>query len=329
MTINPYIVSAFALAIASCGSDDSFDTRAQVFNQSGAMLSAWSNGDELIFAGGALSESPGTTFGGPGALLRIRDGEACRQQVSDRTVWWIDGPAPGEFWAVGEGGLILHEKDGLLTDESVPTEANLYGVWTQSGPPIAVGGNPFGPNTGEIWRREDGTWVRIAENLPGVAFKVWHDWIVGDGVAWQIVDGQLIERFPPNQVKLLTVRGRGPDDVWAAGGFSLPVLLHWQGDQWSEVPVDPLCASNGLNGVWTGPDEDVWIAGFFRGVGRFDGERWYCPETPVTEQHFHAVWKHGDDFWWAGGDLFTAGGDRAELARYGDIPLEFDMGPCP
>ena len=324
-------LAALALAGPGCGPPDEpevFTAEFQSGIEAGVMLSAWSNGDELIFAGGALSASPGVELGASGNVLRYQNGALCRELVADRTIWWIDGRASGEYWVVGEGGLIMHNDGGVWTDESVTTDAILYGIWADAEQPIAVGGDPFVSRTGEVWRRENGTWVQLASDLPGVAFKVWEDWIVGDGVAWQIDGDQLIERFPPNGEKLLTVRGRGDGEVFAVGGFPIPQMLHWTGDAWQEIDVPPTCASSGLNGVWTAPGEDVWIGGFFGGVGRYDGETWDCPETVLTQEHFHAVWQHQGEMWWAGGNLLEPGGELATIGRHGEESIALAVTDC-
>lgn len=325
-----------------------FVARFQSDLDTGVMLSAWSDGDELIFAGGTLSLAPGRLPGTSGTLMRYRDGGLCQQTVADRPLWWIhgrpvsqswgqssgqswgqsSGDSQHEFWAVGEQGLIVHGQGGVVRDESVPTEADLYGVWAAADAPIAVGGYPFSTGKGEVWRRVNGAWKLMASDLPGVAFKVWRDWIVGDGVAWQIDGARLIERFPPAGERLFTVTGRGDGEVFAVGGGNYPAMLRWDGSAWQTIEVPPECAFYGLNGVWTGPGQDVWVAGLFGGMGAFDGASWRCPETPLTQEHFHAVTGHAGQRWWVGGALLEAGGDRATIGRSGDAPLELSVSDC-
>lgn len=296
----------------------------------GVGLAAWSDGDDLLVVGGQLSGAPGQELGGPGIVLRIgADGRACRSLETTNTLWWIHGREPGDWFAVGEGGTILHHlPDATTVDESVTTDAVLYGVW--AGDQVtAVGGDPFASKTGQIWRRGDaGEWTQLGDDLPGVAFKVWEDWVVGDGVAWQLDGDTLIEHHPPNGERLLTVRGRGPNDVWAVGGFSSPIVLHWEGDAWSEVEIDLTCLTGGLNGVWTAPGEDVWIAGFFGAAARYDGESWSCADQPLTYEHYHAVWRHDDQNWWVGGNLLKASGSELSLAWTGGAPPNAVLDSC-
>jgi len=287
----------------------------------GTLLGAWSSGDELLMVGGDLGLDGSDTIGNlvrwDGATLCVEEG------VTDATLWWIHGPREGEWYAVGAKGRILHEVDSVRTDESVPTDSTLYGVWVaEDGRVWAVGGDPRGTLLGEIWLREAGTWSLFAGALPGTIFKVWDRWFVGDGVVYHLEGDALVEHNPPDVTKLLTVRGRADDDVYAVGGSSNPALLHWDGLAWSSVEVDLTCTGQPLNGVWTAPGEDVWIAGNTGAMARWDGAEWTCPFPPITFEHFHAVWSHGGDWWWAGGNLFSPGGNYGTIGRWSESAPE-------
>lgn len=299
--------------------------------QGGVLLSAANLGDELVMVGGDLSSEPGVNPGGPGYLVRYRDGVLCREpDVTANTLWWIDAPSADEWYAVGEAGTILHEQAGTRTDESVSTEAVLYGVFDQGDRVVAVGGDVWETELGEVWVRDgSGQWTALAQDLPGVVFKVWDRWLVGIGVAWTLEGDSLVEHFPPNGDRLLTVHGTSSDDVWAVGGLQQPVVLHWVDGAWESVAVDPLCATGGLNGVWVSPEGDVWIAGFFGGLGVYRDGAWECPEAKPTREHYHAVRGHQGSVVLAGGDLFKAGGNYGALFHFGE-PLEMsaDVPPC-
>lgn len=299
----------------------------------GVLLSAANVGDELVLVGGDLSSQPGVTPGGPGYIVRYRDGALCREDAAaEQTLWWIDAPSADEWYAVGEQGTILHEQAGARTDESVTTDAVLYGVYDQGDRVVAVGGDVWETKEGEVWLRDSGgEWSQLAAELPGVVFKVWDQWLVGIGVAWTLEGDTLVEHFPPNDERLLTVHGQSSDDVWAVGGLQQPVVLHWSGGAWESVSVDPRCATGGLNGVWVSPEGEVWITGFFGGVGSYlDGE-WTCPESLPTREHFHAVRGHEGSVFFAGGDLFGAGDNYGTLLHYGETEVEAapaELPPC-
>ncbi|MCB9668962.1 MAG: hypothetical protein H6736_05675 [Alphaproteobacteria bacterium] len=272
----------------------------------GLLLGAWSHGDDVLAVGG--------TYGVDGHMVRITPDGACLEAGStDGILWWIHGEGD-DWYAVGEGGRIVH--GDAWTREDVPTESTLFGVYVDGDTVWAVGGDVLVSQQGEIWRRQDGTWSRYREGLPGLMFKVHDGWFVGDGLAYTLVDGELVERPPPNGEKLLTVRSLGPDHAFAVGGVSQPVLLEWTGGAWTshEVPLE--CAgSGGLNGVYTDDGETVHIAGNQGAAAtRHPDGTWSCPEAPVTFDSFHAVWAHDGEVLWLGGNLFGSPPYHASIA---------------
>ncbi len=347
MTRTPTMVLALAAGLVACGDDapaetdsgtetstetgdEAFVSVVQESIEGGVVLSGYSHSGRMTMVGGRLSSAPGVDPGGPGTVYWLEDGQLCRQRnVSDQTLWWIDGTGDDAWFAVGEAGTILRYDGESVHDESVETDAIFYGM-RASEPSIVVGGDPFGTQQGEIWQREeDGSWTRIHEELAGVAFKIHEDWIVGTGVAWQLMpDGSLEEHFPPNNARLLTVRRRAEDDVWAVGGSAAPIVLHWDGTAWEEVAYAAACGNGGLNGVWTEPGGDVWVAGFFGAMARYDGTQWDCNTPPVTFEHLHATWRHEGQQWWGGGALLSAGGETAVLGRLGAAPLDLPVVDC-
>ena len=262
--------------------------------------------------------------GGPGVLARYDGDSLCTESdVADRALWWIHGPRTGEWVAVGEGGRVVHSVDGTRSRMDVPTEATLFGVWTTETSMTVVGGHTD-DNIGEIWRWDGTEWTALATDLPGTAFKIYGDWVVGMDVLVRIEGDSLVSY--PAVGRLLTLRGRADDDIWAVGGFTSSLVAHWDGSQWAEV--DSTGVGQPLNGVWTGPDEHVWIAGNFGTTMFWDGEAWQMPELPISSEHFHAVWKHGDEVLWAGGNLFSSGDNYGTIARFGDAPKTLEARPC-
>jgi hypothetical protein len=313
---------------------------------SGMMLSSWSDGDTLLTVGGDLGD-------GPGSITRLTGSDLCvEDNAHDRGLWWIHGPREGEWYAVGFAGRILHSVDGVRTVEDVETDATLYGVWAeQDGTVWAVGWTGTGTNQGEIWKRTEGAWSLHTGGLPGALFKVWDGWIVGDEQIYQLVGDEFVSHDTVwllgeddalyeetvtadlargwTGVRLLTVRGRNnTDDVWAVGGDFSSLMLHYDGDRWVEITTEGV--GQPLNGVWTGPDQDVWVAGHFGTTGAWSSETesWRMPSIPVTTQHFHGVTQHAGEVFWVGGNLFSAGNNVGTLARYGEDSSELVAIPC-
>lgn len=275
----------------------------------GILLSGWSDGDVLHTVGGDLAGGPSIWATWDGKHLCVE------QQVTERALWWVVGEG-NETYAVGEAGTILHTVDGVRTREDVDTEATLFGVWMDGDRAWAVGGDVGGgENRGEIWTKNDGEWTAIDLDLPGVLFKVWNGYAVGDGVAYRIED-DVLTALDTGGERLLTVRGRSETDVWAVGGLSDSVVMHSDGGGAFEE-VDSAGLSGGLNGVWTGADDDVWVAGHFGTMARQTEEGWDGPSPPLTSEHFHAVVRHQDEVLWLGGNLFSSGDNFGVIGRYG------------
>ena len=302
------------LLVACPDPEPTWSLLAEPFGQA-VLLAAWSDGEEALIVGGDLR-------GGAGALLRYDGRRLCAEPApTEHPLWWIHGPRPGAWYAVGGHGTVLREVDGVRSREDLPTRATLFGVWAEGETVLAVGGDPLA-GTGEVWERRDGTWAPLALDLEGPLFKVWRDWIVGQGVTWRLEGDALVAYPPPGAPTLTTVRGRGPEDVWAVGGDH---VLHWTGDGWSRVDAP---TGRPLQGVWTAPGEPVWIAGAFGLQGWGDQEGWEVSAPPVTGDSFHAVWPHGDELLFLGGDLFGTGGGHGTIGRWGPGERRLEPEPC-
>ncbi|MCO4745853.1 MAG: hypothetical protein KC912_13750 [Proteobacteria bacterium] len=297
---------ALTLLLTACGSED-FSLLSESVSQ-GMLLSGWSDGETLHIVGGDLD-------GGAGVRVTWDGKRLCTEpEVTERALWWITGEG-SETFAVGEAGTILHTVDGVETREDVDTEATLFGVWMDGDRAWAVGGEVGGgANRGEIWTRENGEWTAIDTDVPGVLFKMWDGFVVGDGVAYTLEDDLLVPVDAGGE-RLLTVRGRSGTDVWAVGGLADSVVMHSDGGDFEAV--DSTGLNGGLNGVWTGPDEDVWVAGHFGTMARQTDDGWASPSPPLTSEHFHAVVQHQDEMFWLGGNLFSAGDNFGVIGRYG------------
>lgn len=287
----------------------------------GMMLGAFSVGDTMVVVGGQLNDGTGTVW-------TLKDDTLCvEEEISDAPLWWVHGRSDTDYYMVGEEGVIVHEVEGTRVREDVPTSAKLFGVYDDGVDVWAVGGDIFGDGTGEIWRRVDGEWS-LASTTPGLAFKVWEGWVVGDGFAWFWDGSSFEDRTPPGDPRFTTVRGRGPDDVWVVGGTQVAELFHWDGSGWEQPELDPACINAALNGVYTAPGEDVFVAGMFGVAARYDGTSWACAGQPMTAKAFHAVWAHGGAWWALGGNFTSSSTQVSSVARFGEGPLPEVQGTC-
>lgn len=280
----------------------------------GVLLAAWSAGDDVLMVGGDWTSNQGLIVRWSGGNAVCTDPEPI-----DQVLWWVHGRSPDDWYAVGEKGTIVHEVGGIRIREDVPTEATLFGVFDDGVDVWAVGGNVFGDGSGEIWRKQGANW-ELFDVTPGLLFKVWNGWFVGADYAAQKVGEELVERPLPNGERILTVRGASDTDLWIVGGLTTPVLMHWNNDAWVSEAIEPICGSRELMGVWTAPDEDVYISGESGTTAQFDGAEWTCDSFPVSSDAFHAVWKHNDDVFWVGGNISSSGPYHYTIARLGDHP---------
>jgi hypothetical protein len=228
---------------------------------------------------------------------------------------------------VGEQGLVWHVLGDEVIDETLPTSAKLFGVHDDGTSVWAVGGD-LNTGEGEVWRRDAGTWALLA-TTPGLAFKVWRGWVVGDGFVWQFDGDAPIDRTPASAPRLTTVTGRGDDDVWVVGGLQTPELWHYDGSTWSQPALDPACTGGALNGVVVDDDGTVWVSGMYGVAASLRDGVWDCHQPPLTIDHFHAVARHGDDVLALGGDFLSQGTQHGAVVRYGVGEAAPFLGDCP
>jgi len=114
---------------------------------------------------------------------------------------------------------------------------------------------------------------------------------------------------------LLNVWGPSGDDLYAVGGSpDTGVMMHWDGESWSEVDLGldvPL-----LNWIYGFGPDDIWAVGDDGTIIHWDGSEWTLvpPATP-TDQNLWGVWgASSDDMWAVGGNGRAEG--QATILRY-------------
>ena len=277
---------------------------------SGALLSGWTDRGITHMVGGDMHGGSGLRVAYDGETLCIE------ADITERALWWIHGDREGRWVAVGEAGTVLLEVDGVRTRIDAPTTATLYGVWVTDDTIIAVGGD-VGSGTGEAWRHQAGEWTALATDLPGVAFKIWRDWIVGANISYRLdTEGGLTSLGDAG--RLLTVRGDPVREITiAVGGLSSSLIMAHGPDGWAER--DSAGLGQPLNGIWTDEGQDIWVAGNFGTTARISERTGiHQPDWPVTSHHFHAVWPHSEDeMLFIGGNFMSTGDNFGTIGRYG------------
>ena len=346
IAVSRHSVSAFlmtGLLFLSCTSaedgedsgeveSDSWSLAADNFTE-GVLLSIFPVSEEEVWmVGGGLQRE------GPGVLVRYKplENTLCEEVLlEDKSLWWIHGAEDSEsIYAVGESGTVLHYQPttGWL-DESVATNMTFYGVWASDDAVGAIGGRVGGSATGQgvIWKKGEEGWAIFAEELPGTLFKTWNEYFIGNQVAYRLDENGDLESIDPGEQKLLTLRGRSEEDLWAVGGAQSASVLRFDGQEWEDIQTEGLGLP--LMGVWTAPGEAVWVSGMngVQGFSEDEGASWMTPAVPLTSKSFHAVAKHGEEVLFAGGNMMsTSGNYHGTIGRYGppkSTPKRIDCSP--
>jgi photosystem II stability/assembly factor-like uncharacterized protein len=213
--------------------------------------------------------------------------------------------SPDNGWAVGEGGIILHW-DGVAWSvarepQSPPPPGGYYLIWN------AVG---FSSPT-------DGWVVGCMDSEGGATLQAMY-W---NGKEWQ--DSLLPIAWTSYCLEAIAVLS--PQDLWAVGGGSHGITLHWDGFHWQEIPN--LFSSRTSPPAWFysisahSPD-NVWIAGLraadrggTEGTAlRWNGEEWLDGHLPPTGWVLAVLIISEDDGWVGGDELFHWNGQGWERA---------------
>jgi hypothetical protein len=225
----------------------------------------------------------------------------------------IDALAPDDVWATTGSGPV--HWDGTS--------------WSSDGNPVPAAGaldvalSASGPN--DVWA-VGGT---ATANEPFVEHY--------DGTSWTEVAtpaGLHQPRGGPLFISLNDVVALAPDDVWAVGGYFFqgqgterpepPVVLHWDGSQWTVVDMPPPGdVAYEADAVAAGGPHDVWVAAdaifpdFETTPGlvlHWDGSSWSqatLASPPGTVLHIESVEVGGPNDVWAAGSAFDPASERS------------------
>lgn len=269
--------------------------------EEGLLLSVWGAAvDDVWVAGGRT-----------GKTVVLRGDRSQLQEVSNpgtAMAWWICGLGD-RIAIVGEQGLVMIEADdGGFEVLNVGIDSTLYGCWGNSIDDFwIVGGDPLtGP--AELAHVQDGVAIApdlgpLLSQLPPVLFK-----IIGIDEQLFVVgaDGALLQRdaqerwqltrIASGSVSLFTIAARASDDIWAVGGLGSAVVVHFDGQRWSDESPPRLSNLFGVSAV----GDEVLIAGASGALlERAEGD-WERIDTSI-EDSFHSAWLDGEGGGWAVG----------------------------
>ncbi|HMA35805.1 MAG TPA: hypothetical protein VKY74_15170, partial [Chloroflexia bacterium] len=155
-----------------------------------------------------------------------------------------------DAWAAGDYGHLIHYANG---------------TWADLDPPALQG-------------------VYISDlNMASAALG----WAVADTRAFEYDGTTWTERSAGlgGQGRRVTqVAAVAPDDAWGIGEYyAVTTILHWDGTQWTQVPISPSMTVT-LNDVAMASPTDGWAVGVGQGTGavllRYDGTTWTAIPGP-------------------------------------------------
>ncbi|MCP2261636.1 hypothetical protein LX15_005362 [Streptoalloteichus tenebrarius] len=175
-----------------------------------------------------------------------------------------------DVWAVGTGRF------------GVPLTLRWDGMSWQSVPAPDANVDLFGMAG---WSRND-VWAVGFEGSPGSETRSFtQHW---NGREWKVVPSPNPADFHND---LRAVAAAGPNDVWAVGGTvdrkagNRPLLLHWDGQEWSVVPTPLSDVPGTFQTVYARSPHDVWVGGLADGpvALHWDGRTWQRTDVPEQD----------------------------------------------
>jgi hypothetical protein len=211
----------------------------------------------------------GLAMAGPGDLWAV--GEAGTILHLERGAW-VGSPSgtnqdlhaawaagPGDVWVVGDAGTVRRHRGSGFVEVDSGTTASLRGIWGAAGVVYAVG------EGGTVLRWEGDRFVRKALPEPYLGRTIYGVWGSGPTQVYVVGEGGLALRHDGWSWK--EFQGSGSQDlfaVWGTGEGDVyavgagGVIQHLQGETWQVLPGP---ARGDLWAVWGSPTGDLLVAG--------------------------------------------------------------------
>lgn len=283
----------------------------------GHFLSVWGSGPSDVYVVGGVPAIGG--FAGETGVFHYDGINLSRSTVAGgERAWWVFGYSAALVYVSGENGLLLRKVGGgaFLPVDSGTTQT-IFGMWGASQDLLYfVSGDFASPDGRGRLHRLTPAGVSVVDapvfaNYEGKAlFKVWGTaaddvFVVGDLGAVFHFDGTAWSRMPSpaDDLPMLTVAGRAPDDVYAVGGRLEGAVWHYDGTDWRDA--SPAVQIPTLMGVHTSSRTGVLISGEGGFLGTLAGES-VVGAVSGASHPLHAVWHDGAGGKWAVGGNFLA-----------------------
>ena len=231
-------------------------------------------------------------------------------------LWWVHAIAPGDVWAGGENGTLIHWDGATFTRATTPGTRVVFGIWAASSDDIWAVGGENGGIAGFVWHYDGAAWTEVAlpASHPGAAvFKVWglgSDDVYFCGLMGTLMhwDGASLSMVTsPTTRSLFTVHAID-DEIAVVGGAGSATVLRGTGSPLAFADVTPTAGGAPvaqMNGVFLTAPGEGYAVGIYGAILRMQGGVW--AEDDSVFDHLHAVWVDPSGGVWAvGGEILSA-----------------------
>lgn len=266
----------------------------------------------LLAGGAAHAQRPGPGKGAAGPADFTQNGWTNRYS----TLRSVSVVSAREFWALGDGGHVLHYLDGAWTDVDPPALRNTY----RQGNISMTGANAGWVLTGgRVYQYNGRTWTERPAGLNDVlplqvaAVSADDAWLLATncaagcrpgllhwtGAAWSLIDPGL-----PVESGLYHLAFSSAGEGWAVGSGSADhpgsILLHYDGSAWAALAGPP--GARGLSLVWAGSANDAWMTGRTaagtQAIYHYAAGAW-SSQPIASERSFYDLYMRSDAEGWA------------------------------
>ncbi len=230
------------------------------------------------------------------------DGWAIQATGTTATLYGIWGTGPGDVFAVGDNGTVLHYDGAAWSPMDSGVSAVLYDVWgSGSGDVFAVGqggaichydGIAWGEMSSGTGRHLQGVWGTDNHDVYAVGYggTILHY----DGLSWSEMENG-------NTSHLKAIWGSSSTDIFAAGNNG--VVLHYDGVTWSTMLEN---THPNFEAMWGSASDNVLAVGGGGMILRYDGASW-VPTSSGASVELTGVWGTSPS------DVFVVGLDGTVL----------------
>jgi hypothetical protein len=239
---------------------------------------------------------------------------------TSQSLYGVWAAAPDDIWVSGANGTILHWNGAGWAAVPSGTTSHLWRI--QGVAPdniVAVG------RLGAVLHYDGSAWTRVS---PGsITWEIAAVWSA-DGDVWYLSgnDGHIVrwERaadrwtdLPSGTLESLeALAGSGPGDLWAVGGWTRPVVLHFDGTDWRPDTAVPRVDVQGYYSIAVRPGGELVVSSRGAGLLQRTGGNWRPMEGAATYA-LRSLWGvSGQEVYALGTAVDDAGESSTIVLRY-------------